>query len=233
MDTIFRKCLTFATIPSNIICKEQPNNFALQDMNVINFIETHPDKNILLDGYFQSHLYFNKYRDDILDLFSIDDPSLEQIKLKYPVLFDSTYTCISLHFRTSWQHGIHYSPEYYREAIEYIKARVTNPYFMIYADNVDTIRSFCSSLTIPFTIVEQNPDYIDLWTMTLCSHNILSFSTFSWWGAYLNQNPHKIVVYPYDSMRILYRLQQTPQLLERMTQHYFPEWTTLYSKSIA
>ena len=233
MDTIFRKFSTFATIPSTISCKEQPANFALQDMNVIDFIETHPGNNICLEGYFQSHLYFNNYRNDILDLFSIDNPSLEQIKTKYPVLFDASHTCISLHFRTSWLHGIQYSPEYYREAIEYIKARVANPHFMIYADNVNTIRPFCSSLTVPFTIVEQNPDYIDLWTMSICKHAILSFSTFSWWGAYLNRNPDKIVVYPHDSMRIVYGLQPTPQLLDRMTQHYFPEWIPLYSKSIA
>jgi hypothetical protein len=35
--------------------------------------------------------------------------------------------------------------------------------------------------------VEGNEDYIDIWTMSLCKHNILSFSTFSWWGAFFGR----------------------------------------------
>ena len=45
------------------------------------------------------------------------------------------------------------------------------------------------------TIVDEK-DYIELWLMSLCKNNILSNSSFSWWGSYLNENKNKIVVAP-------------------------------------
>jgi hypothetical protein len=230
--TIYRNFVSLEKTGVTLTLKEGYYHFALYDNDLIERIKKTPTDNVLLDGYFQSHLYFNTYRSDILSLFSIDTDSMKLIQTQYPMLFDPSRTCISLHFRTSWLHGIEVSYEYYTEAIQYIQSRISNPYFMIYADNIDKIGTFCSTLSIPFTIVKDNPDYIDLWTMSLCKHNILSFSTFSWWGAYLNQNSEKIVLYPYDSMRILYGLHPDPRLLDRMTQHYFPEWIPLYSKSI-
>jgi hypothetical protein len=45
---------------------------------------------------------------------------------------------------------------------------------------------------------ENNYDYIDIWIMSVCHHNIICHSTFGWWGAFLNKNENKCVIYPND-----------------------------------
>lgn len=89
--------------------------------------------------------------------------------------------------------------EYYRKAIDYIKMKVNNPKFYVFTDNPDWVNeNFCF---IDYILVDGNPtvgwgSHFDMQLMSLCKHNIISNSTYSWWSAFLNANPDKIVVIP-------------------------------------
>ena len=89
--------------------------------------------------------------------------------------------------------------EYYIKAVEYIKGRVNNPKFYVFTDNAEWVEENFTSF--PYTLVKGNPVtgwgcHYDMQLMSFCCHNIISNSTYSWGGAYLNKNPNKIVILP-------------------------------------
>lgn len=91
------------------------------------------------------------------------------------------------------------SANYYRKAINYIESQVVQPKFYLFTDNPDWVKKNLDGLN--FTLVDHNPsigwgNHFDMQLMSLCKHNIIANSTYSWWGAYLNGNPNKIVVSP-------------------------------------
>jgi hypothetical protein len=160
--------------------------------------------NYTIIGYLQWAPYFNKYRDDILHMFSPDECSLQYIKIKYPILFDTSQTCISIHVRFEGNSAL--DTIYYSRAIQYIlDSGSKSPHFLIFSDQpYNAVKLLSESLTSrEYTVVEGNPDYIDLWTTSLCKHNIISHSTFSWWGAYLNASSDKIVTYPESFLNVM------------------------------
>lgn len=90
-------------------------------------------------------------------------------------------------------------PSYYIEAIKLIKQKVENPKFYIFTDNKDWVKKNITN--IKYTIIDWNPtsgsnNYLDMQLMSLCKHNIIANSSYSWWGAWLNENPQKIVIGP-------------------------------------
>ncbi|MEX0597191.1 MAG: alpha-1,2-fucosyltransferase [Candidatus Paceibacterota bacterium] len=193
------------------------------DTNFLTNVKDNKDKNIQIEGYFQSHLYFDKYRNDILDLFKIDYQSLELIKHKYPILFDTNKTCICIHVRMNYG-SINYNLNYFQETINYFEQKFSNIHFMVFSNNIESISNWFNDSN-KYTYVTGNIDYIDLWIMSLCKHNIITHSTFSWWGAYLNNNPDKIITFPTETLRIsacsLY-----PYIMygQRLTEYYMPNW---------
>ena len=56
-----------------------------------------------------------------------------------------------------------------------------------------------ANLGINYVFIDGNngkDSYKDMFLMSQCSHNIIANSSFSWWGAWLNENPNNIVIAP-------------------------------------
>lgn len=152
-------------------------------------------KNILLNGYFQSDKYFKNNRDKILNLFSIDKVSLDYINNKYKGFDfeDST----SLHVRRGDYKNLplHHPTceiQYYKNAIEVIQPKT----LLIFSDDIEWCKENFKFYENKIIYIYDNPDYIELWLMSLCKNNIIANSTFSWWAAWLNNNNNKTVVAP-------------------------------------
>ena len=86
--------------------------------------------------------------------------------------------------------------DYYKNAIEFITKRIKDPKFYIFSDDIEWA---VSNLNINATYVDWNvgvESWQDMYLMSVAKHNIVCNSTFSWWGAWLNQNKGKIVICP-------------------------------------
>jgi hypothetical protein len=89
------------------------------------------------------------------------------------------------------------SIKYYNLAIDYIKLKINNPRFYVFSDDMEWVKA---NIKIENAYYVDNNigknSYKDMQLMSLCKHNIIANSSFSWWGAWLNSNPEKIVVAP-------------------------------------
>jgi len=155
------------------------------------------------EGYFQNEKYFKNYKNDLIKCFSIkeelDDKNLSTLKV-----IQSTES-VSLHIRrgdyvtlqcVNEFHGL-CSLEYYKKAIDYIAQKVESPHFFLFSDDVKWVVQNLK-INYPYTVVDFNQDkgYLDMELMKNCKHNIVANSSFSWWGAWLNENSNKIVISP-------------------------------------
>ncbi len=93
--------------------------------------------------------------------------------------------------------------DYYREAIKYISEKIDNPVFYMFSDDTEWVTDNFSFLD--YTLVDINKgknSHRDMYLMSICKHNIVANSTFSWWGAWLNTNKDKIVIRPKHFLNI-------------------------------
>lgn len=88
--------------------------------------------------------------------------------------------------------------DYYERAVKHICGQVNDPKFFIFSDDVDFVKNEFSWLENKHIVAGNTGDdsYRDMQLMSLCKHNIIANSTFSQWGALLNENEGHITVYP-------------------------------------
>lgn len=88
--------------------------------------------------------------------------------------------------------------DYYKKAIAAVSSRMEDPYFFIFSNDIEWCKN---NLDIDKAVYVQDntgaKSYIDMFLMSKCKANILANSSFSYWGAMLNENVNKIVVYPH------------------------------------
>ncbi|MDI1256467.1 MAG: alpha-1,2-fucosyltransferase [Flavobacterium sp.] len=156
--------------------------------------------NIYLDGYFQSALYFEKHANAIRKDFEIISP-LKPITRTTLDHIKSTES-VSIHIRRGdyLQNALHNTDKelFYKNAMQIIENELGNPVYFVFSDDMPWVkRNFITNKTtifVDFNDVSSN--FEDLKLMSSCKHNIIANSSFSWWGAWLNNNPKKIVVAP-------------------------------------
>ena len=85
--------------------------------------------------------------------------------------------------------------DYYKKAINLINKKIDNPVYYIFSDDIEWCRRNITFSNKHF-FVEANKDtpFENMQLMSLCKHNIISNSTYDWWGAFLNKNKQKIVI---------------------------------------
>jgi len=86
---------------------------------------------------------------------------------------------------------------YFNNTIKEIESNVDNPHYYIFSNDMQWVKQNLFLKNV--TYIEGNNKYrswMDMFLMSKCKHNIISNSSFSWWGAWLNQNPNKIVICP-------------------------------------
>lgn len=87
--------------------------------------------------------------------------------------------------------------EYYKKAVKKIEEYVQNPNYFIFSNDIEWCKDnleINNSKFINWNSGKEN--YIDMQLMSLCKNNIIANSSFSWWGAWLNENKNKIVISP-------------------------------------
>ncbi len=160
---------------------------------------------LYLDGYWQSEKYFADCADVLRREFTPQAP-LEPANAALAARIDQV-NAVSLHVRrgdyvsdpkTSRYHGT-CSIDYFCRAVDYVAARVADPHLFVFSDDREWATANLR-LPIPTTVVDVNPPdrgYRDMQLMARCRHHVLANSSFSWWGAWLDPSPDKIVVAPH------------------------------------
>lgn len=160
--------------------------------------------NCYITGHWLSEKYFKNFESRIRQDYTFKLNLEGENKLFADDI--SNTNSISLHVRrgdyvsdkkTLATHGI-CSPDYYHCAINNIADDISNPKFFIFSDDISWVKE---NIKINYKckyvdINHGDQAYNDMRLMSLCKHNIIANSTFSWWGGWLNNNPRKIVVAP-------------------------------------
>lgn len=162
-----------------------------------------PD-NIYLQGYWQSELYFADVAEILRKEFQVRNP-LAGENLRIATVINNCCS-VSLHIRrgdyvsdpkTASFHGL-CSLEYYTCAVEMLNKELTAPHYFVFSDDIAWAKANLK-LEHPMTFVDHNAadqGHEDLRLMSLCRHHIIANSSFSWWGAWLNPCPGKVVIAP-------------------------------------
>lgn len=196
--------------PDNCLLKEYLEPFRKSILRKIDFSDNYPknvnmyneikfsydplplQKEIILNGYFQSEKYFDE--ETVRDLFQIDPDTESYIQQRYGSILQLKPVAIHVrrgdYLRLEYKHPV-CRMSYFKKAMACFDMGTS---FLVISDDIAWCKKHFKGDRFYFG--EKEKALTDLYLQSMCAHNIISNSTFSWWGAWLNPNPDKKVIYP-------------------------------------
>jgi len=158
--------------------------------------------NEYIKGYFQTEKYFKEIRDILFEEFCINkQKSSKTIEIENLIKI-SEKNC-SIHIRrgdyisdekANKVHGT-CSLDYYYKATDIILQQDSTTTFFVFSDDISWVKENLKTSNLVYVNTKSIP-HEDIYLMSLCEHNIIANSSFSWWGAWLNKNEAKTVIAP-------------------------------------
>jgi len=182
------------------------------------FLDRNYDKDLYIEGHFESEKYFYDYRNEIINQFDFKFKDYYSKNSFYNEIVNSNSISICIRQNRfseklrkinaeDLKKSENYKIEqitYIKKAINFIKQKVSNPKFFVWSNYTDNLDEFFSSKD--FTIIKNyqklekgRKQMLDLFLMSQCKHFIVIPSSFNWWGAYLSKNKDKIIIRPDDN----------------------------------
>ena len=193
-SNFFQKIMRLIRLSNHYVEKER----TIFDNSVFN------KKHIYLEGYWQNEKYFNKHRSTILKAFTPKREFTDITKSYCDQIINSE--SVSVHIRRGdyLKHDdIGVLPlSYYKKAIEYFFSKNKGSYFYIFSNDIDWCKDSFKDFNNIIFIDNTESEIADLWLMSKCKNNIIANSSFSWWSAWLNTNPDKVVISPKQWMKV-------------------------------
>jgi hypothetical protein len=167
-------------------------------------------RGVYLVGYWQSEAYFARIQDLVRREFTFrHQPTGRNHELAEEIVETES---VGVHVRrgdyvSNPRHKETYvtlGSDYYRVCATRVAAILTRPHFYVFSDEPAWAKAHLE-IGYPATVVDHNgpgQDHEDLRLMSLCQHNIIANSSFSWWAAWLNANPEKRVMAPNQWFRV-------------------------------
>lgn len=159
---------------------------------------------VCYQGFWQNKRYYEQVQDELKKDFSFNEKALsfETLNMASEIKKENS---VSIHIRRGdfllpgnmETHAGVCTETYYRKALDIIKNKVKDPKFYIFTDDYEwAMKNFLLPNSTIVNINKDNDSWQDMYLMSICKHNIIANSTFSWWAAWLNKNIEKIVIAP-------------------------------------
>ena len=175
---------------------KEDNAYTYQDIYSLNW-----DKRCYLEGYHCSEKYF-RYHEDIHELFKLKSSEDRKKLLAFTEKVAGKNT-VAVHIRRGdyVSGGCALNPDYYHTAIRHMKQLHLECTYVFFSDDIDYVNKqfdFTANDDFVFAkdLYDVQDDLVELFCIAACDHQIIANSTYSWWGAWLNQNEDKTVIAP-------------------------------------
>lgn len=167
-----------------------------------------------LSGQFFSAKYFDHHRKEILETFAPSPELKADLEAKYSEILKKE--TIAVHIRRGDYKTFSFQGEramcdlaeetnYYDKAIAHFLKSMKEPHFVIFSDDpayvqrMPVLQKLQAESPGQITFISNSKAHEDLYLMSMCKHQVMANSTFSWWAAYLRKHPNAQVIYPMNA----------------------------------